>query len=122
GAHIRHQVDHPRPAARIAIRSDHALGFVDCIIDALAKGKRLAINADFLSFRLDARAQLGDDLAIDLDASAGYEFLTLTAAAEAGGGQDLLQAFAGGVFADGGRRGGPRLAFESTRPTPYAGF
>jgi hypothetical protein len=68
---------------------------------------------------LDAGAKFGHNLAIDFDAAAGDQFFALPAAAEPGGGQNLLQALAGRMFADRGGsawprsrslRAGPRLA------------
>ena len=42
--------------------------------------------------RIDARAELGDHLAIDLDAAVENQLLALAAAGDAGGGEDFLQA------------------------------
>ena len=65
----RHQIDHARPAAGIVVRRDDADRLVDGEVEPLRLAERLAIDANFLPQRIDAGAQLGDDLAIDLDAA-----------------------------------------------------
>ena len=89
---VRDQIDDPRPACLVAIGRDHASGLVHSIVNAAAQRKRFAIDADILRVHLNAGAEFGHDLAIDLDAARGDQLFTLAAAAETGGGEDFLQA------------------------------
>ena len=91
GVRGRQQVDHPRPARRIAVGRQHAGRLVHCVVRELRPGQRLPIDADLLRGRIDARAQLGDHAAIDLHAAGGDQFLALPPAAQPRRGQDLLQ-------------------------------
>ncbi len=50
-----------------------------------------AVDANFLRARIDARAELGDDLAIDLDAAVEDQLLALASAGDAASGEHLLQ-------------------------------
>ena len=90
----RQQVDHARPAGRIAGGADDAGGFVDGEVDGLASCSDFAVDADFLRLRIDAGAELGDHLAVDLDAAFEDELLALAAAGDAGGGEHFLQPLA----------------------------
>ena len=85
------QIDDPRAAGRIARRRDDARRFVHGEVHELWARQRFAVDANFLPLRIDARAQLGDDLVIDLDAAFENELLALAPAGNAGRGEHLLQ-------------------------------
>ena len=110
---LRNQIDDAGPAAGVAVGRDHALGLVDCVVDAAAQIERLAIDANLLLFGIDAGAQLVHDLPIDLDAAGGDQLLALAAAAKPGGGQHLLQSLARWMLTD--RRGGQAAVFFVAR-------
>lgn len=57
--------------------------------------EHLAINANFLPTGIDAGSKFVDKLSIHLDATCADQFLTLTPAGNAGGGQDFLQSLTG---------------------------
>jgi hypothetical protein len=60
--------------------------------------ERFSIDANFVAIGIDAGAELGDDLLIDLDAALANQIFTFSPAANAGGGQHFLQADAAGGF------------------------
>src|SRR5438105_12150181 len=64
-----HEVDDPRPSTGIAIGRYNAGRLIHREIKTLGGAQRFAIDADFLPGWIDARAQLGDHLAIHFDAS-----------------------------------------------------
>ena len=67
-----------------------------------------AVDADFLLVRIDARAELGDHLAIDFDAAVEDQLLALAAAGDAGGGENFLQSIGALVRRRRGVRTAPR--------------
>ena len=66
--------------------------------------QHLAVDADFLRLRIDARAELGDHLAIDFHAAVEDQLLALAAAGDAGGGEHFLQPLAPFLMRHGIRR------------------
>ena len=90
------QIDYPRAARWIAVGGQNADRLVDREIDQAAPAQRFAIDANLLPLRIDSRAQFGDGFAVDIDAAFADQFFALTAAADARGGQYLLQPYAFG--------------------------
>ncbi len=85
------QVGNTRSTGGIAGGRDHAHRFMEHEILAFRPRKRLAIDADLLQNRIDARAEFFDDAAVDLDSSLGDQLLGLATAAETGRCKDFLQ-------------------------------
>jgi hypothetical protein len=110
------QVDHPRPACRIASGRDYAGWLVNGEVLQLGPRQRLAVDADFLPSAINAGAQLGDDLAVDLDAALGDELLALAAAGDAGGSEHFLEAFAFARFAGASGGRGATFGRRAVRP------
>jgi hypothetical protein len=90
------QVDDAQPAAGIVVGGDDAGGLVDGKVQALGTAERLAIDADFVLERIDAGAQLGDHLAIDLDAPLADQLVAIAPAADASSRQHLLEPLGAG--------------------------
>ena len=86
------------PAELVVHRRDHAERLVEGEVDAgLVEVDAHAVDVDDLAGRVDAHAELGDDLAVDLHPAGGDELLADPAGPDAGGGQQLLQPDAVGV-------------------------
>ena len=81
----RQQIGHARPAGRIARRGNDAGRLVDGEVHQLRLRQHFAIDANFLLQRIDARAQLGDDLPIDFDAAFANQLFAFAPAGNAGG-------------------------------------
>jgi hypothetical protein len=83
-----------------------AFGFVeDEVAGTLGAVEELAVDADVVVGGVGFGAELGDGLAVDLDASGGDEFFGFAARGEAGGGDDFLQALRRRCFVFGIVRG-----------------
>jgi hypothetical protein len=65
---------------------------VNDVIEPLGLAEDFAIDADFLTFGIDAGAEFGDDVAINLDTAFADEVFAIAPAADTRGGEDLLQA------------------------------
>lgn len=89
----RHEVGNAVPAGRVAGRAHHASRFVDGKIHELLSRECLAVDADFLLLRIDARTKLSDNFAIDFDPPLANELFALAPAGDSRGGENLLQAF-----------------------------
>lgn len=63
------QIDDTRTTAGIVIRADHTRWLIKQEIGPLRPRQRYAVDANFLSQRIDACAQLSDHLAIDLNST-----------------------------------------------------
>src|SRR5690348_6338792 len=74
---LRHQVDGERTAGRIVVRAQEAARLVDEPVDELLGTHRFAVEGHLL-LRRDARAQFGDDIAVDRDAASTNELVALT--------------------------------------------
>ena len=73
-------------------RGQHLAGLVERqVYDVLTAGDALAVDADDLVLRIHAGAEPADDLPVDLDSSLADELLAAPSAADASGGEDLLQ-------------------------------
>ena len=69
-------------------------GLLTAKYDELGLRQDFAIDADLVRKRIDAGAELGDDLAIDFDATVEDHLLALAAAGDAGSGENFLQTLA----------------------------
>jgi hypothetical protein len=98
-----HEIDDAWSAIGVEVRGHHANGLGEHVHDPLRVRQTLAVDADLLTERIDAGAELGDDLAIDLDPACRDQFLAISPASEPGCRQHLLQAFETVVLAGGGR-------------------
>ena len=94
----RDQVDDAHPAAGVEVGRDDAHRLVDGEVHPLRLADRLTIDADLVLQRIDLGAELGHHLAIDFDPTFADQFFTIASAADAGGGEHLLQAFGAGGF------------------------
>ena len=99
----------------IAGGGDVALGLVeDEVAGTLGAVEELAVDADVVVGGVGFGAELGDGLAVDLDASGGDQLFGFAARGDAGGGNDFLQAlrscFVFGIVRDQG--------FESSGQRP----
>jgi hypothetical protein len=65
----RNEVDDPGASCRVVIRCDHTNRLVEHVDDAPRIRELLAVDSDFLGARIDLRAERGDDLAVDFDAT-----------------------------------------------------
>ena len=82
-----------RPAGSRDV-ADHADRLVDGEVDELRPRQRFAVDANFLLQRIDARAKLRHDLAIDFDAAFANQFFAFAPAGDAGLGENFLQPLA----------------------------
>ena len=87
----RHEIDDARPAVGIEIRRHDPDRLGEHVDHPLGVGEPLAIDADFLTERIDPRAQLRHHLAVDFDAPRRDQLLAIPPAAEPGSGEDLLE-------------------------------
>ena len=82
-----------RPAGSRAVDTTPT-GLLTAKYTSFGRDSDFAVDADFLPLRIDARAELRDDLAIDFDAAFEDELLAFAPAGDAGGGENFLQAIA----------------------------
>lgn len=90
-----HQIRDRLPALRVAQRAHHPARLVQHQVHERLGDEPGAVDLDPLPARIGARAELGDDLAVDLDAASADELLGFAARRHSGARQDLLQAFFG---------------------------
>src|SRR5262249_25505958 len=88
---LRQQVDDPGLARGVAIGRNVALGLVDGVIDAPLGVDLLAVDGDLLLVRVDAGAQLADDLVVDGDAALEDQLLARPPRPDPGVREDLLE-------------------------------
>ena len=73
---VADEVADARAAVRVLHGGDNALGLVEDHVDhVLVQLDAQAVDVDHGGLRVDADAELGDDLAVDLDAAFGDHFL-----------------------------------------------
>ena len=121
-----------RPAFGVLHGGHHALGLVEHHVDQrVIELDAQAVHVDDGGLGIDAYTELGDDLAVDLNAALGDHLFADAAGGDAGGGHDLLQADAVGVVDFGlrhlgardrgcGKAGGPAPRFWPKRSLPKA--
>jgi hypothetical protein len=56
----RYQIDDPRSSVRVSVRADHARRLVQDVVDQLRTRQNDAVDTDFLSRRINARAHFRD--------------------------------------------------------------
>jgi hypothetical protein len=90
----RQQVDHTWTSGGVAGRRHDAFGFVYGKVNELRPAQRFAVDADFLSLRIDASAELRHDLMINLDATFENQLFAFAPTGDAGGRENFLQSLA----------------------------
>ena len=89
---VAHELHDGGAAFGIADRGDIAFGLVQQEIDeTLCRLERLAIDGDGVRAWIGFGAELGDDLAVDGDATREDELFSFAAGGEAGGGEEFLE-------------------------------
>jgi hypothetical protein len=84
------KVDDARAAGRIASRRDDTFRLVHGEVDKPRPAQRFAVDADFLSLRIDASAELRHDLMIDFHAAFENQLFALAPTGHAGGSEKFL--------------------------------
>ena len=100
------QVDGPGPTGRIGVRAQKAARLVQQEVARRLLADGPAVDRDVLPARIDARAQIAFDLAVDADATRDNVFLTMPAGAKPRRREEPLQSNA------------VRLAFRSRALSP----
>src|SRR5262249_1543328 len=90
--HLRHQVDGEGTASRIIVGAEVAARLVHKPVDGWFGLDGLGIDANVLP-RLDLRAQVAHSPAVGRHAPGGDEFIAVSPRADAGMGQDFVEAF-----------------------------
>jgi hypothetical protein len=90
----RHQVDCARPALGIAAGAQVAARLVQQEVSRRIAPHQLSVDAHFLLLRINARAQIADDLAVYADSSVDDVFFAFAARTESGRGEEPLEAHA----------------------------
>jgi hypothetical protein len=89
------QVGNGRPALWIIHRDDDAARFVECEVEMPTRRRNAsAIDANHVAFGVDPAPQLEDDLGIHFDPALADHDLAGATRADAGLGEDLLEAYA----------------------------
>ena len=91
-AGLRHQIRGEGPACRVVVRAQVAARLVDEPVNKSLGMDRLAVDGDTLLVRIDARAQFADHLAVDRHATGANQLVTVTPRADAGMGQEFVEA------------------------------
>ncbi len=90
----RQQIDHAWASGGVAGRRHNAFGFVYGKVNELRPAQRFAVDTDFLSLRIDARAELCHYLMIYLDATFEDQLFAFAPTGDAGGRENFLQSLA----------------------------
>ena len=121
-----HEVDDTGSPRRIGVGGHHADRLVEHVDDPLRVGQPLAVNTNLLGARIDAGAERGHHLPVNLDAARRDQFLAGATTAESGRREHLLQPLTlviGAAPADGvawGERGPRRTPAGRPRGTTGA--
>ena len=86
-----HEVDDTRSPRRIGVGGHHADRLVEHVDDPLRIGQPLAVDTNLLGARIDAGAERGHHLPVDLDAARRDQFLAGATTAESGRREHLLE-------------------------------
>jgi hypothetical protein len=86
-----HEVDDTGSPRRIGVGGHHADRLVEHVDDPLRVGQPLAVDTNLLSARIDAGAERGHHLPVNLDAARRDQFLAGATTAESGRREHLLQ-------------------------------
>lgn len=96
-AHLGQQIEDRRPVLGVLPRRHVAAGLVEQDVAVAPRhADALAVDADVVAERVGPRAQLEHGGAVHRHAAAGDEGLRRAPRRDSGGGEDLLQAIAGG--------------------------
>ena len=128
----RQQIDDALLLLVARVRAHDTLRLVEQHVDRLFRLQPGAIEAHVVLLRIDAHAELGDELAIDLDTAAADQLVGVAATADAGLGEEVVEAdLAVGdrratIRGVAGRRdddagGAPLAAYRTRRRTARAG-
>jgi hypothetical protein len=90
---VRDQVGREGPSGGVVVGAEVAGRLVNHPVDGLLGPHRLVVHRDLLQDGIDLRAEVGDDLAVELDAAGGDQGVAVPPGADAGVREKLVEAF-----------------------------